>query len=70
MSCGEIFIARRPKPWMSGSDGCAPIATPLSTARRTVLRMVAGSPPWKPQAMFAELMCGMTSASAPMVQAP
>ena len=31
MSCGEIFIARRPKPWRSGSDGCAPIATPWSS---------------------------------------
>ena len=25
MSCGEIFIARRPKPCRSGSEGCAPI---------------------------------------------
>jgi hypothetical protein len=70
MSCGEIFITRRPKPWMSGSEGCAPIATPLSSARRTVLRIVAGSPPWKPQAMFAELMNGMMPASSPIFQAP
>ena len=46
------------------------MATPWSSARRTVLRIVAGSPPWKPQAMFAELMCGMTSPSAPIFQAP
>jgi hypothetical protein len=34
------------------------------------LRIVAGSPPWKPQAMFAELMKGITSASAPIFQTP
>jgi hypothetical protein len=36
----------------------------------TVVRMVAGSPPWKPQAMFAEVTNGITSASAPIFQAP
>src|SRR5690348_832235 len=55
---------------MSGSDGCAPTATPWSSARRTVLRMVAGSPPWKPQAMLAEVMNGITAASSPIFQAP
>jgi hypothetical protein len=42
----------------------------MSTASRTVLRIVAGSPAWKPQAMLAEEMYGMTPASAPIVQAP
>ncbi|MNY75850.1 hypothetical protein D3C86_2152500 [compost metagenome] len=44
--------------------------TSCCTARATVRRMIEGSEAWKPQAMLAQSMCGMTSASRPMVQAP
>jgi hypothetical protein len=42
----------------------------MAEARLTVLRMMLGSPAWKPQAMLAQSIKGMTSASRPMVQLP
>ena len=60
---------RRPRAHRSG-DTCAPIATPCVIASATVCCIVEKSPAWKPQAMFAEVIHGMTSASAPMRQAP
>src|SRR5580765_7739173 len=54
----------------SGSEGCAPRATPCASASSTVLRITCGSPPWKPHATLAELMSGMIASSAPSVQRP
>src|SRR5262245_40744728 len=54
----------------SGSEGCAPRATRWASASSTVLRMMWGSPPWKPHATLAELMNGMMASSAPSVQRP
>ena len=63
--------ARRPKPTRSGSPGCAPTATPFSTAASATVRCIAsGSPPWKPQATLAVVMSGMSASSAPSVQLP
>ena len=44
--------------------------TPRSLAKATVLRITAGSPAWKPQAMFALETKLSTSASMPIVYAP
>src|SRR3954447_18265020 len=44
--------------------------TPLSTAIATVLRITAGSPPCQPQAMLAEVMTSISSASLPRFQRP
>src|SRR4030095_15537433 len=63
-------ICGRPKPMRSGSEGCAPRATRCASASSTVLRMMWGSPPWKPHATLAELMNGMMASSAPSVQRP
>ncbi len=46
------------------------MVTPAATAAATVLRMMDGSPAWKPQAMLAEVIHGITPASSPMLQAP
>src|SRR5262245_14678264 len=54
----------------SGSEGCAPRATRWASASSTVLRMMWGSPPWKPHATLAELMKGMMASSAPSDQRP
>src|SRR4051794_21158696 len=63
-------MTRRPKPSRSGRPGCAPTATPWRMARATVRSIVTGSPPWKPQAMFAEVTSGMISSSLPSDQLP
>ena len=58
-----------PESRQSGKPGCAPTATPASRASRTSAhhgRIAA----WEPQAMFAEVMCGMTSSSAPIAMGP
>src|SRR6516164_4869943 len=71
MSSGfSPWIWRRPKPQTSKKLGCAPIPTPFSLARPTVSNITSGSPPWKPQATFAEVTIFNISASLPMVQAP
>src|SRR6516162_5974917 len=71
MSSGfSPWIWRRPNPQTSKKLGCAPIPTPFSLARLTVSNMTSGSPPWKPQATFAEVTIFSISASLPMVQAP
>ena len=44
--------------------------TPCASARRTVRRMMAGSPAWKPHAMLAEVTTRITSSSRPIFQAP
>src|SRR4029077_20040828 len=54
----------------SGSEGCAPRATPWASASSTVLRITCGSPPWKPHATLAELMSGMIASPAPSVHRP
>src|SRR3954463_15075526 len=63
-------MTRRPKPSRSGRPGCAPTATPWRMARATVRSIVTGSPPWHPQAMFAEVTSGMISSSLPSDQLP
>src|SRR5271166_1626375 len=71
MSSGfSPWIRRRPNPQTSKKLGCAPIPTAFSLARLTVSNMTSGSPPWKPQATFAEVTIFSISASLPMVQAP
>ena len=50
--------ARRPKPTRSGRPGCAPTATSASSASRRLVRIVPGSPAWKPQARLALDTCG------------
>src|SRR5229473_7090322 len=71
MSSGfSPWIWRRPKPQTSKKLGCAPIPTSFSLARLTVSNMTSGSPPWKPQATFAEDTIFSISASLPIVQAP
>src|SRR5215213_952267 len=44
--------------------------TPFATASSTVVRMTAGSPPCQPQAMLAEVMTSISSASFPSCQRP
>src|SRR5689334_2252984 len=63
-------MRRRPNPSRSGSPTCAPMPTPLSTASSTVWRITAGSPPCQPQAMLAEVMTSISSASLPRLQRP
>src|SRR3954470_3391324 len=63
-------MRRRPNPSRSGSPTWAPMPTPLSTAICTVLRITAGSPPCQPQAMLAEVMTSISSASLPRFQRP
>ena len=63
-------MRRRPKPSRSGKPTWAPIATPCSIASCAVVRMMPGSPAWKPQAMFAEVIHGMAPASSPSRQRP
>jgi hypothetical protein len=61
---GSIAISRRPKPWRSGSEGCAPTATPCSLACATVAFMIEKSLAWKPQAMLARSMVFMRASSS------
>src|SRR5215213_11341516 len=63
-------MRRRPKPSRSGKPTWAPIPTPFVTASSTVVRMTAGSPPCQPQAMLAEVMTSISSASFPSCQRP
>src|SRR5229473_2351965 len=70
ISDGSTCISRRPNPWRSANPGCAPTDTPCALAARTVRRMTRGSPAWAPHATLAEVMFGMTSSSAPIVQRP
>src|SRR5829696_7012072 len=44
--------------------------TPFATANSTVVRMTAGSPPCQPQAMLAEVMTSISSASFPSCHRP
>src|SRR4051812_5220006 len=44
--------------------------TPCRSASATVSCITVGSPAWKPQAMLAELISGITPASSPLRQAP
>src|SRR5919197_149387 len=63
-------MRRRPNPSRSGNPTCAPICTSCPNAARTVARIVAGSPAWKPQAMLAEVMKGISASSSPSFQRP
>src|SRR5690606_38924781 len=47
-----------------------PTVTPLAFASRSVFRMPAASPAWKPQATLALLTIFKMAASSPMRQAP
>src|SRR3954470_16423644 len=55
---------------MSGYDGCAPMATPRSLATRTLLRIVAASPAWNPQATFADDTMWSSSESSAVRYSP
>src|SRR5688572_23616841 len=46
------------------------MATPRSTAVRTVRSIVAGSPAWNPQATFALVTTSSNAASSPRLQRP
>src|SRR5918998_3482075 len=63
-------MRRRPNPSRSGGPTWAPIPPPLGTASSTVVRITAGSPPCQPQAMLAEVMTSINSASLPSCQRP
>src|SRR4051794_2369755 len=63
-------MRRRPKPSKSGRPTWAPIPTSFVTASSTVVRITAGSPPCQPQAMLAEVMTSISSASFPSCQRP
>src|SRR5215204_4096802 len=70
ISSGGTSISLRPKPTRSRYPGCTPTATPWSLASETVLRIVVGSPAWKPPAMLAEEMYCIISSSKPIFQGP
>src|SRR5918995_7079763 len=70
ISSGGTSISLRPKPTRSRYPGCTPTATPWSLASATVLRIVVGSPAWKPPAMLAEEMYCIISSSKPIFQGP
>src|SRR4051812_34071785 len=63
-------MRRRPKPSRSGRPTWAPMPTPFAIASSTVVRITAGSPPCQPQAMLAEVMTSISSASLPSCQRP
>src|SRR5215210_2605176 len=63
-------MRRRPNPSRSGRPTWAPMPTPFATAISTVVRMTAGSPPCQPQAILAEVMTSINSASLPSCQRP
>src|SRR5829696_2719213 len=63
-------IRRRPNPSRSGRPTWAPMPTPFAMASSTVVRITAGSPPCQPQAMLAEVMTSISSASLPSCQRP
>src|ERR687890_362329 len=63
-------MRRRPNPSRSGKPTWAPMPTPFATAISTVVRITAGSPPCQPQAMLAEVMTSISSASLPSCQRP
>src|SRR5918998_6474630 len=63
-------MRRRPKPSRSGRPTWAPIPTPFAIAISTVVRITAGSPPCQPQAILAEVMTSISSASLPSCQRP
>src|SRR5918998_33115 len=63
-------MRRRPKPSRSGRPTWAPIPTPFAIAISTVVRITAGSPPCQPQAMLAEVMTSISSASLPSCHRP
>src|SRR3954447_15453366 len=44
--------------------------TPFATATAQVRRMIPGSPPWKPQAMFAHVTISSSASSSPRLQRP
>src|SRR5918997_307733 len=70
ISSGGTSISLRPKPTRSRYPGCTPTATPWSLASATVLRIVVGSPAWKPPATLAEEMYGIISSSKPIFHGP
>src|SRR5918997_2405268 len=70
ISSGGTSISLRPKPTKSRYPGCTPTATLWSLASATVLRIVVGSPAWKPLAMLAEEMYRIISSSKPIFQGP
>src|SRR5215210_7341905 len=70
ISSGGTSISLRPKPTRSRYPGCTPTATPWSLASATVLRIVVGSPAWKPPATLAEEMYCIISSSKPIFQGP
>src|SRR5918999_1381724 len=70
ISSGGAAISLRPKPTKSRYPGCTPTATPWSLASATVLRIVVGSPAWKPPATLAEEMYCIISSSKPIFQGP
>src|SRR5918999_1038517 len=70
ISSGGAAISLRPKPTRSRYPGCTPTATPCSLASATVLRIVVGSPAWKPPATLAEEMYCIISSSKPIFQGP
>src|ERR671911_1876661 len=63
-------MRRRPNPSRSGRPTWAPMPPPFTTAISTVVRITAGSPPCQPQAMLAEVMTSISSASFPSCQRP
>src|SRR5215208_6878789 len=63
-------MRRRPNPSRSGRPTWAPMPTPFAIANSTVVRMTAGSPPCQPQAMLAEVMTSISSASLPSCHRP
>src|SRR5215208_3536328 len=70
ISSGGTSISLRPKPTRSLYPEWMPTATPCSFASATVLRIVVGSPAWKPPAMLAEEMYCIISSSKPIFQGP
>src|SRR3712207_4255752 len=70
ISSGGTSISLRPKPTRSRYPGCTPTATPRSLASATVLRIVVGSPAWKPPATLAEEMYCIISSSKPIFHGP
>src|ERR687889_196434 len=70
ISSGGTSISLRPKPTRSRYPGCTPTATPWSLASATVLRIVVGSPAWKPPATLAEEMYCIISSSKPIFHGP
>src|SRR5215204_4250103 len=63
-------MRRLPNPSRSGRPTWAPIPTPFATAISTVVRITAASPPCQPQAMLAEMMTSISSASLPSCHRP